>query len=142
MAYGVKYRLTFSDVLGNDKKLEILKDGYTGSVLDIEASNNPVVVTWENDNDFYNPIIGSNCTINLKVTDDTQYDDFYKFNEKEYLVKVFYKDAGNTFQLYWQGYIVTDTYRQVVTTTPYDIQIKAFDLLGSLDASISSEKFS
>ncbi len=134
MAYGVKYRLTFSDVLGNDKKLEILKDDYTGSVLDIEASNNPVVVTWENDNDFYNPIIGSNCTINLKVTDDTQYDDFYKFNEKEYLVKVFYKDAGNTFQLYWQGYIVTDTYRQVVTTTPYDIQIKAFDLLGSLDA--------
>ena len=134
MAYGVKYRLIFSDILGNQKKLEILKNNYSGSVNSIIGTNNPIVIQWENDNDFYNPIIGSNCTINLKVTDDVQYDDFYKFDEKEYLVKVFYKDAGNTFQLYWQGYIVTDTYKQVFTAPPYDIQLKAFDLLGSLDA--------
>ena len=30
MAYGVKYRLEFSDVLTYVKKVEILKDGYTG----------------------------------------------------------------------------------------------------------------
>ena len=30
MAYGVKYRLEFSDVLGYGKKVEILKKDYTG----------------------------------------------------------------------------------------------------------------
>ena len=33
MAYGVKYRLEFSDVLERGKKVEILKKDYTGEVL-------------------------------------------------------------------------------------------------------------
>ena len=33
MAYGVKYRLEFSDVLEHGKKVEILKKNYTGAVL-------------------------------------------------------------------------------------------------------------
>ena len=33
MAYGVKYRLEFTDNELNDKKIEILKDGYSGLSL-------------------------------------------------------------------------------------------------------------
>jgi len=32
MAYGVKYRLEFSDENLKGKKVEILKDGYSGSI--------------------------------------------------------------------------------------------------------------
>jgi hypothetical protein len=90
MAYGVKYRLIFSDLLGNGKKVEILQDGYSGEVLPMIGTGDPVQIEWESDDDFYQPIIGSSCTINLLVTDDVSYDDFFKGNEEEYRVQVYY----------------------------------------------------
>jgi hypothetical protein len=47
MAYGVKYRLTFSDVKGNGRKVEILKDGYTGSVLPMVGTEEPVQIEFQ-----------------------------------------------------------------------------------------------
>lgn len=90
MAYGVKYRLIFSDLLGNGKKVEILQDGYSGEVLPMIGTGDPVQIEWESDDDFYQPIIGSSCTINLLVTDNVSYDDFFKGNEEEYRVQVYY----------------------------------------------------
>ena len=52
MAYGVKYRLEFSDVNEKDKKIEILKNNYNGSVLPLIGTNDPCVITWESDDDF------------------------------------------------------------------------------------------
>ena len=88
MAYGVKYRLEFSDVNGYGKKVEILKKDYTGEVLPMIGTGNPVVVKWKSTDDFYKPIIGSSCVLNLMVTDTVQYDDFYNFDEKEYKIEV------------------------------------------------------
>jgi len=90
MAYGVKYQLSFSDVLGNGKQVQILKKNYSGDVLPIVGAGNPVTITWNGKDDFYSPIIGSSCTLNFMVTDSVQYDDFYKFDEREYKVIVQY----------------------------------------------------
>jgi hypothetical protein len=92
MAYGVKYRLEFSDVLGNGKKVEILQDGYTGAVLPMIGTGNPVQIVWDQDDDFYQPIIGSSCNVNLMVTDDVQYDNFWEADEFEYKVIVSYAE--------------------------------------------------
>jgi len=98
MAYGVKYRLIFSDVLGNGKKVEILKKDYTGDVLPMIAGANPVQISWQSSDDFYKPIIGSKCTLSLLVTDEIQYDDFYKFDEREFKVVVSYaKSQGEIY---------------------------------------------
>lgn len=98
MAYGVKYRLEFSDVLGNGKKVEILQDGYTGDVLPMIGTGNPVEITWDEDDDFYEPIIGSSCKLNLMVTDDVSYDNFWEGDEFEYKVIVYYsKDQVDSF---------------------------------------------
>ena len=93
MAYGVKYRLEFSDVLGYGKKVEILKRDYTGDILPMIGSANPVIISWQSSNDFYSPIIGSKCQLNLFVTYDVTYDDFYKFDEREYKVVVYYNQT-------------------------------------------------
>ncbi len=93
MAYGVKYRLEFSDVLGYGKKVEILKRDYTGNILPMIGGANPVSISWQSSNDFYSPIIGSKCQLNLFVTDEVTYDDFYKFDEREYKVVVYYKQT-------------------------------------------------
>ena len=98
MAYGVKYRLIFSDVLGHGKKVEILKKDYTGDVLPMIGSDKPVQISWQSSDDFYKPIIGSKCTLSLLVTDSVTYDDFYKFDEREYKVVISYaKSQGEIF---------------------------------------------
>lgn len=131
MAYGVKYRLDFSDVDGNLKRLEILKDGYGGSVLPMVGTDEPVIIEWRADDDFYEPIIGSSCTINLMVTDSVTYDAFYEADEREYQVKVYYYSGG--YQLYWQGYLTNEIYQEAIQTAPYPLSIKATDGLGTLN---------
>ena len=105
MAYGVKFRLEFSDDLENGKKIEILKDGYTGTVYDL---------------------IGTN------VTDTTNYDDFYIADEREYKIKISYKDSSNNYQTYWQGWLLVDQFQEAVTSTPFPITLRGYDALGSL----------
>ena len=130
MAYGIKYRLEFSDDQENGKKIEILKKDYTGSVLPIIGTSSPVEISWEGDDDFYSPIKGSTCLINLFVTDDVNYDNFYEFNEREYRVDVYYKDASNNYQIFWTGWVVADNFSEAITTKPFPITINALDGLG------------
>ena len=133
MAYGVKFRLEFSDDLENGKKIEILKDGYTGTVYDLVGTNDPVQISWDQDDNFYDPIIGSTCQINLFVTDLTNYDNFYDADEREYKIRISHKDTGGTYQIYWEGWLLVDQFQEAVTSTPYPITLRGYDALGSLD---------
>jgi len=133
MAYAVKFRLEFSDDNLKGKKIEILQDGYTGgTIYDLIGTSNPVIISWDQDDDFYNPIIGSTCQVNLFETDDTNYDDFYSADEREYKVKISYKDASDVYQTYWEGWLLIDQFKESVTTKPYPITLTAYDGLGSL----------
>jgi hypothetical protein len=133
MAYTVKFRLEFSDNNLKGKKIEILQDGYSGSVLDLVGTSDPLIMSWEQDDDFYNPIIGSSCQINLFVTDDTNYDNFYESYEREYKDKISYKDSSDVYQTYWEGFLLVDQFKEAVTTTPFPITLIAYDGLGSLN---------
>jgi len=134
MAYGVKYSLTFSDVRGIKKRIDILKKNYTGGVLPMVCTSNPVIIEWKADDDIYEPLVGSSCTINLMVTDDVSYDNFYEYDEREYQVKIYFESNANTFALYWTGYMTNDMYTEAMRSTPYVFSIKAIDGLGTLNA--------
>lgn len=134
MAYGVKYRLEFSDVLTKGKKIEIWKDGYTGSVLPMVGQAEPVVIKWNANDDPYNsPIIGSVCTLNLFTTDTVSYDDFYEHDEREYKVKISYKDSSNVYRTYWIGWLVVDRFKEEYKANPVGFSLNAYDGLGTLD---------
>ena len=92
-----------------------------------------MIINWDQDDDFYNPIIGSSCQINLFVTDDTNYDDFYESDEREYKVKISYKDSSDVYQTYWEGFLLVDQFKEAVTSTPFPITLTAYDGLGSLN---------
>ena len=134
MAYGVKYRLEFSDDAENGKKIEILKKNYTASVNDIIGGAEPCIISWEGDDNFYSPIKGSQCTLNFFVTDSVSYDNFYEYDEREYQVKIYYKDSSNVYQLFWVGWLVNDQFREAVTSKPFPITLRAIDGLGTLDS--------
>ncbi len=134
MAYGVKYRLEFSDHNEKDKKIEILKNNYVGSVLPMIGTENPCEITWEGDDDFYSPIKGSKCRLNLFVTNTVSYDNFYEYDEREYQVKISYKDSSNNYQTYWIGWLVVDSFSEAITSKPFQISLTAIDGLGTLDS--------
>jgi hypothetical protein len=131
MAFGVKYRLEFSDLKENKRKVEILKDSYTGSVLPMVASGNPVVIDWQKNDDFYSNIIGSSCTLNLKATDSVTYENFLINGEDEWKIRVSHWN-GASYDVYWEGFVVIDGYVEAIASAPYDITLKAFDGLGLL----------
>lgn len=135
MAYAVKFRLDFDDVLGNDKRIEILQDGYdiNNGINDLIGTNDPVSITWDQDDNFYDPIIGSTCQINLFVTNTTNYDNFYDADEREYKIRISYKDTGGTYQIYWEGWLLVDQFQEAVTSNPYPITLRGYDGLGSLN---------
>ena len=133
MAYGVKYRLEFSDVKGNKRKVEILKKDYVSSVLPMVCQGEPVTIEWRADNDIYEPLIGSNASLHLMVTDTVSYDNFYEYDEREYLLKISYESSVGVYSVYWLGFISNDIYTEAITTTPYPLTINATDGLGSLE---------
>lgn len=132
MAYAVKYRLDFSDLEGNARRLEIFQDGYVGSVISAVGTDEPVIITHQQDDDVYQPIIGSNAEINLLATDAVNYDDLLTPDEKEFKVVVYYEDSTYYVPI-WSGFVIPDAYKQAIKSTPYEIQITASDGLGSLD---------
>ena len=183
MAYGTKYRLDFSDREGNKRRLDILQKNYDGLIYPLIGTGSPASIKWEQDNDFYDPIIASNCEINLIQTDSVTYDEFYDFDEREFLVKLYYSETripywedqsenweaasqtwnllgqgynpadqwenkdvvwdaetglwngGNVvenYQLFWQGFLIQDTYQQKLSAAPFNVSFKAVDGLGLL----------
>tara|TARA_R100000963_G_scaffold35081_2_gene31774 strand:- start:3578 stop:5566 length:1989 start_codon:yes stop_codon:yes gene_type:complete len=132
MAYGIKYRLEFSDENLKGKKVEILKDGYSGSVLSLTGAEEPVVITWDSNDNIYSPIKGSTCTINLFDTSSSAYDNFYEADEREYQVKIYYKDSSSNYQIFWIGWLVVDQFKEALQAKPYPISLTAYDGLGLL----------
>ena len=114
-------------------RITIQQDLYVGATTDITSvGHNPVVITWQGDEDVYKPLLGSECVLNMYDQTGSQLDEFYSAGEKEYIVLVEYYD-GSDYNTYWKGYIVPDRYIQYVTSPPYVVSIRAVDELLLLD---------
>lgn len=134
-----KYLLNFGDDFDDFSYRVIIQErGYTGAVLPMVGGADPVQLEWEGDDDFYQPIRGSKCTINLMVTDSVSYDNFYEQPEKTYKVLVQWYGADpvggrNRWNTFWSGWLVADSFKELVSTKPYPIKLEAHDGLGSID---------
>tara|TARA_R110000744_G_scaffold102377_2_gene196916 strand:+ start:4130 stop:6442 length:2313 start_codon:yes stop_codon:yes gene_type:complete len=114
-------------------RVTIQKDLYAGATTDITCvGDNPVVITWQGDENVYKPLLGSECVLNMYDMTGSQLDEFYSAGEKEYIVLVEYYDGG-AYNTYWKGYIVPDRYIQYVTSPPYVVSLRAVDELYLLD---------
>ena len=161
MAYGVKFRLEFADIKGNYRVAEILQKDYDGDIFPLVGQANPVVIKWEGDDDFYTPIIGSSCELNLYETADTLYDQFYAAGEREYKIRIatgsldnadkvwdtendqweqanyLWEGSGGTggsSEIYWEGWLQVDQYQESLQPFPNPVKLVAYDGLGTLDA--------
>ncbi len=111
MAYGVKYRTSYKRRSNNTTTIDILENGYSGSITTLDADANPLEITLDGDiENIYMATRGSGANINLFVTPLTLHKDFFVEDPQKYIVKV-YNSTGAT-NLYWQGYVNTNIYNE------------------------------
>ena len=136
MAYFEKYFFTFYadrdtrivDGVPDDYLCSILQLDYAGLPIEIQAQQNPIQITYQNTSNLkLDPIMGSECTLNLIATEDFQLEQLYTENEREFMIEV-YKNSD----LIWTGFIIPDGCQEAFTFAPYPISLNAVDGLGLL----------
>ena len=163
MAYGNKYVIPFKDDDLHQWRLSIAKENYSGIVYDdIILGEDPVNVEWQANDDFFNPIIGSSCKIELYVQSEYggrewedenapanwEDQDYYTWDadaisfmqpdhDRQWRITVEYRSGGTeqspTYSTYWRGFVVQDEYTRPLQVFPYKISFYASDLIGTIN---------
>ena len=68
MAYGIRWQVNFDSVAGTGYRVNILDEGWTGSITPLTGSENPFVIDEDNDDDIFIPVRTKTGYINI-VTD-------------------------------------------------------------------------
>ena len=96
MAYGELYRVPFFDVDENKFILQIEQDGYSGNVSsNLILGADPVVISYQQDDDFFSPIIGSSCKLQFYV-DRTTGGQVWNLEETEWNLATFLWNASGS----------------------------------------------
>lgn len=95
MAYSIKYLFKFESAAGTTREIRVLKDGYSGDVIQRPLGRAPMLKKQQN-----GPVHGTSLEFYAECNVDREYIEFYTSNPKDYRVDLY---AGST--LLWQGYI-------------------------------------
>ena len=123
MAYGVKYRFQWADDAGATWKVDISKDGYTGSVLMRSVGGSSAVLRRDRNGN----ICGTSLELAAECVVDEEFAELYTTDPFEFKVEVF---CGNTSM--WVGYVTPELYSEPFIAPPYDVDVTASDNLGEL----------
>src|SRR5581483_11675142 len=106
MSYGKKYSLTFREETGtsgagNMYRVDIYKSGYSSSVTQVTASDNPITLSYKKQ-DLGKAILGSELTIGLMSVSNGQYIEFATAAPLAYYVDVLVSpNNGSNWYTYW-----------------------------------------
>jgi hypothetical protein len=110
MSYSQKYYFTFySD--RDTRKVNCFPDeylcsisqlNYAGPSIEIDAQQNPIQINYQNtSSNKLEPIIGSECTLNLIATENFELEDLYTENEREFMVQIYRKEKPCALTVNW-----------------------------------------
>lgn len=136
MALFVKYLCEFTDDLGADWKIEILKESATQeAVTYLKATGNPLILSWYGSDDPTEQVIcGSKLDLNVWAAQDFELLALFTSNNLEYPVQV-YVDSVLT----WTGFIAAENYTEPYNAAPFQTTITANDGLGLLKSFMFSD---
>lgn len=123
MAYAEKYILSFISERGNDYKISILQQGYSGSAVSKKLGVPPMLNIEEGEG----RIKGSSLTFALQCDVEGELSGLYTTDNKEFRV-----DLYRNGTLYWQGYLLPELYSENYIDPPFDVSVTATDQLATL----------
>ncbi len=130
MAYTEKYFIVFCNPLGESCRVSILQDGFVGLATELVGQEEPIIIQYDNSDDFkFKAIIESEASINL-VFDDAilSFSELWESNERTFLVKYTIDDI-----LEWSGFIIPDGFDYNLKGGKYDAVLTARDGLSTLE---------
>lgn len=128
MAYAINYKITQASQSGDIHVVDLLSDGYAGSVINYEATNIQLEYIPASDDPF-EPIYASQMTIGINVTDNAaNMPDFTELDDRKYWVK-YYKNGV----LKWQGWALSDNVQYLFSTGFKELIFNAICGLGMLE---------
>ena len=110
MSYSQKYYFTFYsdrdtrkvDCFPDEYLCSISQLDYAGASEEIQAQQNPIQINYQNTtSNKLEPIIGSECTLNLIATVNFELQDLYTENEREFMVQIYRKEKPCTLTVNW-----------------------------------------
>lgn len=130
MAWGTKYKLEFADFLGTIWTVNIKKAVYTGPVITLIGSGEPVKIEYYGDDDpFSHNVCGSKATLSIIAESDFMLSELFTSNDFEYPVDIYHGES-----LFWNGYILSNSYQEPYDCAPFAVSLVAVDGLGLLKA--------
>ena len=128
MAYGIKYRFRTWSVHGVLYTVNLLKNGWSGSVTERPLGGSPVIRMQEN-----GQFRATSCNLKLECQTDGEFAELYTSDPNEFQVQVFRGGSlsGGGVQI-WGGFVATEIYAEPDIAPPYDVDITATDGLGLL----------
>jgi len=128
MSYGVKYRNTYTDLLGVSHQVDILEEGYSGSITTVYATSDPVIFAWDpSDDTKYPTTIASSMDINLRSPSRQYFRSLFTASKFKYQVKHYTAAAED-----WIGFLIPDLYTEAYESKDFTVSLKATDGLGLL----------
>ena len=125
MAYRAKYRYRWASQNGNQGEVLLLKDGYTGAVIDRPLGRAPELSMEQNGH-----IHGTSLVLYLECREDGEYSELYTSSAKEWQVQLWWNGRS-----LWTGYLTPELYSEPDIAPPYDVCVTATDGLGELKRS-------
>ena len=122
MAYAVKYLFRFESANGTTREIHVLKDGYSGAVIQRALGRAPVLKKQHNGN-----VYGTSLEFYAECHVDREFIEFYTSDPKAYMVQLY---DGST--LLWSGFVTPELYSEPDIAPPYDVQVVATDGVGEL----------
>ncbi len=107
MAKAIRYSGEFISVRGELWRVELLQEGYEGSVEALTfPAEEPLIITW-NEVDKIDPVASSSAALRVVSESDRQYVDMYSVEMDHIRLDVYRKN-----QLYWSGALDTELYEE------------------------------
>lgn len=127
--YGAKYRHSFCNRYKKLCHVDILEEDYSGSVTEVDAGPQPIIISYESQHDFkFSERRSSTATVTLIGATQFELTDLWTSDERKYRVELWIDNV-----LDWRGYVVPNGFRQDFTGGKYYAQVTASDGLATLD---------
>lgn len=123
MAYNTRFRFRFeSNVNGNNYRIDISQNGYSGPVLERAVGGSPVLRRDQNEH-----IGGTSLEFPAECLVNEEFAALYTTNPHEFKADLY----CNNIRI-WQGYVTTELYAEPDIAPPYDVTVTCTDGLGEL----------
>lgn len=123
--YAARWRVEFKDLASNTVTVEILADGWEGSVTALTADESPLTTDWDDDKDMLSPVRTGSGT--LKVRDEGNLQGIMPAGTFDRLVRV---SVGNSVR--WLGFIQPQQFSREMFLPYESATFGLSDLLGVL----------